>query len=214
MRHAWRIGFVFFSCLSLPVLAQETPEKKQDAVPSTFRGFIVEDQRFDKDDVRNRTNRMHCMVVENGLNPVCAVFTRQDPLRAADAPLGTLITQLNGLVEKYTAANAASFVLFLTLDGDYPADESRAARAADVKALAEEVKASSVPFGLASGTADPDKPGPLSKWKIGETDELVVVVYHKMQVIKRWSFDADNPPTAADIEAITKAFEEEAKKGA
>lgn len=205
-----------------PPVAAPPAAAAADSVPGTFRAFIVLDDRFPKDNVRNRTAKMHCLVIENGLNPVCAVFARAVPA-AADAPVANLIKQLNGVVQKNRASNSASFVTFLSLDKEYPADENRAAKAAEVRGLADQLKTPGVTFGLAPGKAPeaapegaPDKPAEtntLANWKIGDKDDIVVVVYHRMRVVQRWAFTADKPPTDEDIKAIVDAFEKEAKNG-
>lgn len=184
------------------------------AVPGTFRAFVAADDRYPAKNPRNRADRMHCPVIENGLNPVCAVFTRTDPARAADGPLGTLVKQLNAVVQKNKANNAAAFVAFLTLSKPYQDDDARAEKAAAARALADQLKAPGVPFLLASGVQEEADPSAsLAAWQVGAEADTVVVVYNRMKVVKRWTFTADKPPTAEDIQAITAAFEAEAKGG-
>lgn len=193
-------------------------------IPGGFRSYIAADDRFppkvvkekDKErtepDDRTRTGKMHCLVVETGLNPACAVFTRTDPAKAAAGPVGTLLRQLDGVVRKNRGTKATAYALFLTLDKPYPEDENRAAKAAAVKALADELKAPGVPFGLAAGAKEAE-PGPLAAWRIGDADETVVVVYNRMAEVQRWAFPADKPPTDEDVKAIVDKFEQTAKGG-
>ena len=85
-RDSWRWG-----ASSVP--AQDAkPQPKlvipPDVVPSTFRAFLVTDSRFpplkegegkDATEVPNPLNRsgkIHCLVCENGLAPVVAIFVR------------------------------------------------------------------------------------------------------------------------------------------
>ncbi len=188
---------------------KKTDDKKTavEPVPSGFRSFIVSDERFDPKNVRNRTAKMHDLVTENGLNPVVAIFARTVPA-GEDAPLSKLVKQLNAYVTKYRASRAAAFVIFLTLEKEYPDDESRSMKADAVKALADQLKATMVPFGLAAGKS------PMTEaWKIGETDELTVIVYHRMKLVKRWTFSADKPPTEEEIKDILAVAEQEAKVG-
>lgn len=213
-----RRGSTVWACglagLLLAAAAVAQDEKKADekppaadAVPANFRSFIVSDDRFDAKNVRNRTAKMHDLVTENGLNPVVAVFARSVPA-GDDAPLAKLVKQLNTHVAKYRASRAAAFVLFLTLEKEYPDDETRADKAAAVKAVADQLKAAGVPFGLAAG-----KSPVVDAWKLGETDDITVVVYHRMKVVKKWSFAADKPPTDDDIKEILAVAEKEAKVG-
>lgn len=182
------------------------------SVPGTFRAFIAVDDRYPPDNPRNRANRIHCLVIENGLHPVCAVFTRTDAARAANGPLGALIAELDGVVRRNRANNAAAFVQFLTLDKPYPEDDTRAEKAAAARGLADRLKTTGVPFGVASGAREPiDQPGQLAAWGITDADETVVVVYNRMKIVNRWAFPANKPPTDADIREIVTAFENEAK---
>ncbi len=178
-----------------------------EPVPASFRAFIVSDERFDPKNVRNRTAKMHDLVTDNGLNPVVAVFARTVPA-GEDAPLAKLVKQLNAYVQKYRASRAAAFVQFLTLEKEYPEDETRAEKAAAVKALAEQLKATLVPFAIAAG-----KSPTTEAWKIGEGDDLTVIVYHRMKLVKKWGFSADKPPTEDDIKEILAVAEKEAKVG-
>lgn len=215
-------------------IAQEPPTTLPPtgpaAVPGTFRSFLVVDDRTPKTDVRNRAGKMHCLVVENGLSPVTAVFTRTDPAKVVGTPLEGLLKQLNDSVAKNRATNAAAFAVFLTLEKEYPL-EDREVEAKDkddnpikapirpllVKAVADlagQLKLPNIPFGLASGAVEEkDKPGQLTAWGIKDEDETVVVVYHRMKVVKRWAFTATKPPTDADVKDILDTYLKEAKGG-
>jgi hypothetical protein len=82
------------------------------AVPTTFRSLIVYDGRFTADDPRNRQDKIHCLVCENGLAPVVAVFAKQVP-SGADTPLGKLLKALQPLIPKYRGDRFGSYVIFL-----------------------------------------------------------------------------------------------------
>src|SRR6188474_2237048 len=61
-----------------------------DVIPSTFRAFLVTDTRFppikegegkdakQRPNPLNRAGKIHCLVCENGLAPVVAVFVRPE----------------------------------------------------------------------------------------------------------------------------------------
>jgi hypothetical protein len=212
-----RRGATIWACVLAGLLTsaavaqdEKKPDEKAPAaepVPASFRAYIVSDERFDPKNVRNRTAKMHDLVTDNGLNPVVAVFARTVPA-GEDAPLAKLVKQLNAYVQKYRASRAAAFVQFLTLEKEYPEDETRAEKSAAVKALAEQLKATLVPFALAAG-----KSPTTEAWKIGEGDDLTVIVYHRMKLVKKWGFSADKPPTEDDIKEILAVAEKEAKVG-
>lgn len=105
-----------------------------DAVPATFRMYLVTDYRFpflknpdntpkkgadgkDVRDARDRTEKMHCLVCDYGLSPVVAVFVRADAKTlGADSGVGKLAKRLDALIPRYRADKLAGFVAFLQLE--------------------------------------------------------------------------------------------------
>lgn len=210
------------------------PTKSGDVLPSAFRAYLVIDDRFppkvtpptkpEDRDPRDRTNRMHCLVCENGLSPGVAVFVRTDTKTLAPTGgVGRLIEALNGLLPKYRGDKLAAFVMFLRLEGgtkavkvknadgtetdveldlEYPDDEKRDIYATEIRNFANSVKAPNVPFGLA-----PVKSKAVTAWGIGDNDEVTVVLFNRLRVVNRWTFKADGP-SEAQIAEITKAVSE------
>lgn len=104
-----------------------------DEVPSSFHSFIVTDTRFPAREVeretgkgrmkvmeadpRDRTGKVHCLVCENGLSPVVAVFVRSD-VKAFNATSGVakLAQRVDKLIPEYRAQKLAGFVMFLRLE--------------------------------------------------------------------------------------------------
>src|SRR5262245_22860803 len=97
-----------------------------DVVPSTFRAFLVTDNRFppvkvvtritdekdkketekvtEQDDPRNRTGKIHCLVCEYGLSPVVAVFVRSEATKLGPkSGVARLTKQLDEIIPKYRA---------------------------------------------------------------------------------------------------------------
>jgi hypothetical protein len=107
-------------------------------VGTTFRAFIVADDRWPpvvnektqkkEPDPKDRTNKIHDLVTENGLNPVIAVFVRTDldklkgDATAGRFGVGKLAQEVNNLLTDkahngvYKGARLAGFVMFLRLD--------------------------------------------------------------------------------------------------
>jgi hypothetical protein len=186
---------------------QSTGMKPGDPVPSTFRSFIVVDDRTDpKKDARNRTNRMHDLVTENGLHPAVIVFSRTTPQKD-DAPVAKLIKQLDTLAVKHKADRLGAFVQFLTLAKEYPEDDQRDERAKAVRDLAGQLKAANVPLGLAAGASDQVK-----AWGLGEGHDLTVVLINRMKLRQAWTFTVEKPATDDDIKKIVDAIETELKQ--
>ena len=211
MRRGWAVWSAALAALTagLTGLAQDPT----GAVPANFRSFMVVDDRYppkvsppkkaDDRDPRDRTFKMHDLVAERGLDPTAAVFTRAEP--TADSAAGKLAKGLDPLVAKHRANRFGSFVIFLTLDKEYPADERRSPDGSflreveqqKVQALASALKTPRVPFGLAARKSDA-----ATAWGFGDGDETVVVVYDRMKVVNRWSFPQGQPPTDQQIAAI------------
>ncbi len=195
-----------------PVVAQE-PEPKPvvkdgQRIPSTFRSFIVLDKRTDAKDPLNRTNKLHCLVCENNLNPVVAVFARSQP-KGADDPLAKLTVALGKLLatDQYKSRNFASFVIFVTLQKEFQSDDKRDDFAAAIKTWGETIGAGNVVLGLTGQTSDAVK-----AWNLNKDDDITVVLYHRMKPVRpAWTF-AEGKMTEADIKAIVTATESELGK--
>ena len=203
------IGFITLN--SMPA-QDDKPKSATDSVPSSFRSYVVVDDRFppkmapvkraEDRDPRDRTHKMHCFVCEQALNPVLAIFTHAKPEEASAA--AKLAKQLDPVVKDLRSSSFSAFVIFLTLEKEYPLDDLRNAtggfvreeRAAEVEALGKQLATPRIPFGLAARVSQST-----NDWGIGEADETVVVLYNRMKVIKRWSFPA-GPPSDGEIKTI------------
>jgi hypothetical protein len=205
-----------------------------DVVPATFRAFLVSDGRFppvNEDgktmpDPRDRTGKIHCLVCEYGLAPVVAVFVRAEAKAiGAEKGVARLVKSLNAMIPKFRSDKLAGFVMFLNLDGgkktikipgaeggtdtsltvdkEYPDDVNRDAYAAAIRDLDKALNAPYVPFGLAATKSDA-----AAAWKIGEKDDVTVIIYHRMRVVgKPWSFARLDDLTDARVDEILKAAE-------
>jgi len=221
------------SLVGLAALAQDPKADPKalpaDVVPSTFRMFLVTDGRFppikvaegkEEPDPRDRTGKIHCLVCENGLAPVVAVFVRADAKTLGpDSGVAKLAKGLNTVIGDYRAYKVAGFVAFLRLEGgektikltapdgtettvttdrEYPDDEKRDGYAQDIRDFAAAIKTPDVPFGLA-----PEKSKAVSAWGIGDKDEVTVVAYYRMRTIAPpWRFAKAADLTDAKVNEI------------
>lgn len=198
--------------------ANPKPMLPANVVPATFRAFLVVDGRFPpikvvasdgketvEPDPRDKTGKIHCLVCENGLAPVVAVFVRADAKTLASSGVAKLVKNLDALIGEYRSYKLAGFVMFLRLEGgdktikitapdgkessltvdlEYPDDEKRDEYVQGIKDFSAAVKAPNVPLGLA-----PEKSKTVSAWGIGEKDEVTVVAYNRMrQIAPPWRF--------------------------
>ncbi|HXD87413.1 MAG TPA: hypothetical protein VN641_13035 [Urbifossiella sp.] len=228
-----RLGSVGLVALCLSVAAGQEPKvpKSGELLPGPFRSYIVVDDRYppkvagstnpDDRDPKDRTNKMHCLVCENGLNPVAAIFIREDAKKLTPTGgVGKLATELNKLLQMpdYRGAKLGAFAIFLKvegmpksvvvtnpdktqttldLDAEYPDDEKRDVYAGEIRDLAGGIKAPNVVFGLAPAASTAAK-----SWGIAETDEVTVVVYNHFRIAKRWTFKAESGPTDDEVKQI------------
>ena len=199
--------FVLFAVAA--VSAQDAPTKAPAAmkggdVPSAFRAFLVWDKRFDAKDVRNRTDKPHCLVCANGLNPMVAVFAPKIPTDPAD-PLVALLKDLDQAALDRKEASFAATVSFLVLPDELQFDKARDKFVDEAKAMADQSKLRVVPVGLAE-----KKSKATAAWKLddGKAESVTVVFYHRLRVVERWTFE-DGKPTDADRKAILDAIEKE-----
>jgi hypothetical protein len=215
------------AAMALAVLCTSVALRAQDnkAVPAGFRAFIVADDRYtpkkpqpktpEDRDPRDRTNMMHNVIVEQGLHPVVVVFTRNPPGNATSA--AKLAKELQPLLVKHKANNFAAYVVYLTLEKEYPQDDRyvendpakgfvREKEADAIRALATQLTTPRVVYGLAAG-----KSKQVEDWKIGDND-TVVVLYNKMQVVGRWEAKQGQSLPDDTIKAIVAAADAEGKK--
>lgn len=134
--------FGLAATLSGPAPGQEAADanagQKGTFVSTTFRAYIVADDRWPpkvdsktqkkESDPKDRTNKIHDLVTEHGLNPVVAIFVRTDPDRLKNDvtggrfAVGKLALEVNNLLTDkahnglYKGARLAGFVMFLRLD--------------------------------------------------------------------------------------------------
>ncbi len=199
--------FVLFAVAA--VSAQDPPPLAPAAtvggeVPSAFRAFLVWDKRFDAKDVRNRTDKTHCLVCANGLNPTVVVFAPKIPTDPAD-PLVALLKDLDQATLDRKEASFAATVTFLVLPDELQYDVQRDKMVDEAKAMAEQAKLRVLPVGLAE-----KKSKATAAWKLdgGNAEAVTVVFYHKLRVVGRWTFP-DGNPSDADRKAILDAIQKE-----
>jgi hypothetical protein len=236
---------VLFLAAGLGALASLTAGARQpkpaipaDVIPSTFRAFLVTDTRFppikegegkdvkQRPNLLNRAGKIHCLVCENGIAPVVAVFVRPEAKTfGSESGLAKLAKGVNGLIPKYRSDKLASFVMFLNLDGgkkaikipgaeggtetaltvdqEYPDDEKRDTYTAQIRDFANAVNTPNVPYGLAANKSDA-----VSAWKIGEKDDITVILYNRMRIIgESWRFAKHTDLTHEKVAEILKATE-------
>jgi hypothetical protein len=225
MRRGWTACAVALAglCAAAAGRAQDAKSASGATVPAGMRAYVVVDDRFapkvsppkkpEDRDPRDRTNKIHDLIVEHGLNPTLAVLTRTPPTE--DSPAARLAKQLDPLVAKYRGNNFGAFVVFLTLEKEFPQDNRRDAagnflrdlQVDAIRKLAAQLKTPHVVFGLAAGQSPQ-----VEAWQVGEND-LVVVLYDKMRVLKRWNFAAGQAPTDAQLKQIVDETAKVAARG-
>ncbi len=197
-----------FGVLIAPLLAQDPEQKKPAAnedLPGGFRSFIVRDERFPIKDDKNRTGKLHCLVCENGLNPVLAVFSRTIPNNSS-SPLALLIQKQEALAKQFANQKLGCFAIFLGLNQLFEDDQTRETKIAEVANFGRQLSLKNVPLGLTAATElKGDKPvatKQVADFKIADGDDITVIFYDRLKVIKRWSFTANKGPTEEDLQAI------------
>lgn len=202
---------------------------RANVVPQPFRAHLVVDNRFklkvkgidgtEGPDPRNRTGNIHCLVCENGLSPVVAVFVRAD-LKGLDATSGLakLIKGTDTLIPKYRSDKLAAFTHFLKLEGgpkpvalpggdpekpviaakEYPDDENRDQYVTEINDFAKAVLADNVPFGLAPKTSPS-----VSAFGLSPDVQVTVLVYSRLRMVERWELKLDELTNEKISEILT-----------
>lgn len=160
-------------------------------------------------DARDRTGKIHDLVGEYGLSPTVAIFVRAD-LKGADAGggLGKLVASVNKQAIDRRGDKLSAFLMYLkvvdeertlksvklkderevTVDKEYPDDEKRDKFADELCLFAQALgeNAQRVPFGLA-----PVKSEAISRFAIGETTPVTVIIYNRLRMVQRWDLTVD-----------------------
>ncbi len=191
---------------------------KREEVPQGFRAYIADEPRFPPSEQRNRTGKMQDLVCDHGLEPVIAVFSRAIPA-AADSPLISIVAKQDELADRYVTRRLGAYVVFLALKDEYRKDETRDDRLREIKQFVDgaKEKRTAAPMrstiALAEATETPDGtnqaavPAQVTGMGIGPDDDVVIVLYHRFIVAKRWAFKADAPPTAETLTELTAEVE-------
>ncbi len=218
-------GLAGLLCFCSLIAAADDPKPKSagEVIPSAFRAFLVTDARFppvktpdgkEQPDARIRAGKIHCLVCENGLAPVIAVFVHlRGPASTTLAPdkgVADLVVKTNRMISQpqFRANKLASFVMFLRLESgtkevtvktikdktevetkvkedlEFPDEDDlkRAEYVEDIKKFASTLNAPNVPFGLVA-----EKSKALTEWGVKDTDDVTVVLYHRMRIVKSWT---------------------------
>lgn len=198
--------------LASAVVAQEPPKpadppppKAANAVPGTFRSYIVLDQRTDPKDPkgkRNVTGFQHDLIVANELNPTVAVFARS---AKPDEPLGKLAGKLKELAATYKPLEFGAYLFFPVLDKVYADDAKSKATADELKKWGEGAAVGGVVIGLSEKDSEQTR-----AWKLPETG-TTIVFYNRLKVLKRWDLP-EGGLTDDAIAAVVAEVHKELKK--
>ncbi|MCE9531229.1 MAG: hypothetical protein K8T89_08930 [Planctomycetes bacterium] len=187
-------ALLILALTAIVVSAQDKADPEPASIPRGFRMFVVADGRYPVKDEHNRVGKLHCPVTEHGLNTTIGVFVRGVPAKDTDAGV-IVLKKLQELAAKYRDKRLGAFIVFLALNKDYNADDTRDLRITEISNIAKAAAAPLVTIGLAEATIDGTEPAPQVKaWNLGVDDDITVVFYHRFKIIKRWSLKKDAAP--------------------
>jgi hypothetical protein len=109
----------------------------------------------------------HCLVCENGLNPVAMVFAREP-----SEPLWRLLVRLDAATAKHQDAQMGSFAVFLSDRDDLAPQLSQAASRHGLKHLLLSIDSPTGPDGF----------------RVATEADVTVVLYHKYDVLANHAF--------------------------
>jgi hypothetical protein len=202
--------------VALGLAAQEKKDGDDSTAPAGgeeisqgFRAYVIAEPRFPKEDVRNRVGKMQDLVTDHGLEPTIAVFSRTVPADITH-PVAFIIKKLDALQETkdFKARRLGAFVAFLGLKDEFRKDETRDARIKEIEQFVAGLMPKHTTIGLAEATETPDGtnsplvPAQVQAMGVGPEDDLVIVFYNKLHVVKRWKFTAAKPPAEEDLKAL------------
>lgn len=203
----------------------DPPAPAANAVPGTFRAYIVLDQRTapPKDAAdpktppdpkapkepakgpegkRNVTGFQHDLIVANELNPTVVVFSRS---AKPDDGLAKLVGKMKELTTAYKTIDLGAYLFFPVLDKVYADDAKSKPTADELKKWGEGVPVGTVVIGLSEKESDQTK-----AWKLPEQG-VTVIFYYRLKVVKRWDL-SDGGVTDEVLAALAAEVNKELKK--
>jgi hypothetical protein len=150
--------------------------QKGDDVPGPFQPYNITGKE------RHR-GKFHCLVSENGLNPVVAVFVRGSEV---SEPVMKLLEKLDEIIPRNERIRLASFVVFMSegISDVVKEDDQREKEAAEIFDKTNKLKyvaAALESFALVK---------PL--FKLDDQAEVTVVMYNKYKVLLNQSFPKED----------------------
>lgn len=151
-----------------------------------------------------RKGRYHCLIVQNALHPVAAVFAKlrdkdvsiEDALKQLEPeqPLAKLFKKLDTLVDQNIDTHSASFAVFQVERDEKKAEEYQTMK--KLEGLEKGLELKRIIFGV---TEEDQKHLP-------KDVEVFVVLYRNHRVLATRSFTKDKPLTDQDADEIAAAF--------
>jgi len=206
------IALVFASAARSQEKVDPPPAKAND-VSLGFKAYVIAEPRFEKKDIRNpvgnKPRNPVDLVTEHGLSPVIAVFARAIPADA-NAPLTLVVKKLDELADnkEYKARKLGTFLVFLALQDEFRKDPTVDARTKEIDQFVSGVIPKKTTIALAEAKETPDggaqklTPAQVTAFGIDDADDIVIVLYYKFTVLKRWTYKTGMAPTEADLTAL------------
>src|SRR5262245_15242449 len=179
-----------------------------DTLPGPFRAYVVAGEKPTtppgtvlSEDRQNlgdpgRVSKFHDFVTRYGLDPVAAVFVRDNP-PGIDQPLAKLFKELDKAVEKHRNARLHAFGVFLTLKGEFFKDDQQGAQVKAIEAFAQQAQIKNVPLAIDQSESERTK-----AYQLGLEQVVAVVVYNNLKATARFSFTLDKPLDDAGVQAV------------
>jgi hypothetical protein len=149
----------------------------------------------------SRVGMPHCLVCEYGVDPVVAIFSREDPGKVSDnKPLVDLLKKVDEAVGKHANDRLHAFAVLLS---DSFANQD--VRTTQLKALADAGNSNElkhVVLALDTAAGPPD-------YKLGKDADVTVLVYKEHKVLANFAYAKDkltDKDVAAIVAAVDKAL--------
>ena len=179
-----------------------------ETLPGPFRAYVVTGDKAttpagvvlsaDRQNLGDpgRISKFHDFVTRYGLDPVVAVFVRDNP-PGADQPLTKLFKQLDAAVDKHRNGRLHAFGVFLTLKGEFFKDDQQSAQVKQIETFAQQAQLKNVPLALDQAESERTK-----SYQLGLEQVVTVVIYNNLKVTSRSAFTLDKPIDDAGVQAV------------
>jgi hypothetical protein len=153
-----------------------------------------------------RAKFVHDLFVEHELDPTVAIIAARPPEKPSE-PFAVLLQKLETLAAENRPVHFGAFAIFASLEKPLSDDPTGGAAVGSAEGLAKDLKLKEVVLGVDYLANAPLAAYGIDKEKFEKDNQVVVLVYNRHKIERRFVFSKDKPLTDAASAEILAAAE-------